>query len=185
MPDDGIIPSPRDQFSPTSYRSTDFSSSQCSAAIVKETLQQTDNRWYPYRALSPLSQLSHTKASATNEDDHVSRVDFPFTLQTDPDHHLCTAAQTYSRVQVRCINETDAKKIVDTLLEFCPQLDGGQTKDKQRQLTQSSIRSTRDEEESLGSGMLTESQMGGTLDVARSEYGSTMSEYGAVCRCLS
>jgi hypothetical protein len=94
------------------------------------------------------------------------------------------AVQTYSRVQVRCINETDAKKIVDTLLEFCPQLDGGQTKDKQRQLTQSSIRSTRDEEESLGSGMLTESQMGGALDVARSEYGSAMSEYGAVCHGL-
>ena len=66
---------------------------------------------------------------------------------------------------MRTTNTTDAQKIVDTLFEFCPGIDGGIFKTKQSELNQSISRtqlgSTHRGDQST---LLTESQMGGRGD---------------------
>jgi hypothetical protein len=69
---------------------------------------------------------------------------------------------------------TDAQKIVDTLFEFCPGMDGGFLKNKQLELTQSISRTQigstpRSEQFTL----LTESQMGGRADLQQNDSVTT------------
>jgi hypothetical protein len=115
------------------------------------------------RALSPLSQLNHSLLSSASSVEQVRAI--ASTLCDMQALMLMAILQLFSRVQVRCANTTDAQKVADTLLEFCPGIYGGSLKNRQTEPTQSvSKTQTGATPRSDQSTLLTESQMGGGID---------------------
>jgi len=87
---------------------------------------------------------------------------------------------------MRTTNTTDAQKIVDTLYEFCPGMDGGSLNNKRSDMTQSISRTqTSSTPQTDQFALLTESQMGGRADWQQNDSVTTQQVSPSALHCPS